>query len=223
MKLVNVEKRYVLKKTTIEVLKNINYEFKNNHFYAIKGHSGSGKSTLIKILGLMEPLSSGKYYIEGKEISTLNDEEMSKIRMKYIGFVFQDFNLDENLNALDNVILPMLINKEIKREERKSKAQQILVNLGLKEQLKHYPEELSGGEQQRVAIARALSNNPQVILADEPTGNLDKENEKIVFQELKKLSNAGKCVIVVTHSNEINEYADVILYLKDGTLKDKEF
>ena len=182
------------------------------------GHSGSGKSTLIKILGLMDNLTSGKYLINEKYVNSLNDDQLSAIRMNNIGFVFQDYYLDKNLCAAENVILPMLINPSINKSERKIRACELLKTLGLNDRLMHFPKELSGGEQQRVCIARALANNPDYILADEPTGNLDEDNEIKILKILKKLSENGKCVIVVSHSNEIIKYADEVLNLKDGKL-----
>ncbi len=218
MKLENLYKKYNTKNREIEALKDINYEFLDNKFYAIKGHSGSGKSTLIRIMGLLDKPTSGKYIIANEDISKLTSDELAYLRMKHIGFVYQDFNLDEHLTAIENVILPMLINKEIKREDREKIAKNLLAKLGIKERLNHYPHELSGGEQQRVAMARALANNPKIILADEPTGNLDEDNEKMVFMELKKLSQEGKCVVVVSHSNEIDEYADIIININKGKI-----
>ena len=152
-------------------------------------------------------MSSGNYLLNGVNIADLNDFELSRLRMSEIGFVFQDFYLDEYLKAYENVMLPMLINKKIKKEERKEKAIKLLDELGLKSRINHYPKEMSGGEQQRVAIARSLANDPEYILADEPTGNLDEKNEKNVFEILKEMSKSGKCV-----------YADVLLQLKDGKL-----
>ncbi len=218
MKLDDLSKKYKVKNREIEALKNINYEFLDGKFYAIKGHSGSGKSTLIKIIGLLDKPTSGSYFIGDEDVFNLTSDELANLRMKYIGFVYQEFNLDENLTALENVMLPMLINKEIKREDREIIAKKLLDKLGIIERVNHYPHELSGGEEQRVAIARALANNPKIILADEPTGNLDEENEKIVFKELKKLALDEKCVIVVSHSNEIDKYADVIINLNKGIL-----
>lgn len=218
MKLINIKKIYKTKNKNLEILKGINYEFKPGIFYAIIGHSGSGKTTLIKILGLMDTFSSGEYYIMNQKISTLEEEKLAYLRMKHIGFIFQDYNLDENLNAIDNIILPLLINKEIKCADRKNIAMNLLTKVGLKERTQHFPKELSGGEQQRVAIARALANNPQVILADEPTGNLDKESEEMILKSLKELAKKGKTVIVVTHSSEVKKYADQILLLDNGKL-----
>ncbi len=219
MNIENVCKVYKTKNDEVKALDNVSYEFKPGKLYAIMGHSGSGKSTLISILGLIETLTSGRITINNKDISKLKDDELANLRMKYIGFVFQDFYLDEHLKAYENVLLPMLINKEIKKANRKEKALKLLTDLGLNERINHYPKELSGGEQQRVAIARSLANDPEIILADEPTGNLDEENEKLVFETLKSLAKKGKCVIVVTHSEEIKKYADEILKITKGKLE----
>lgn len=219
MKVENITKIYRTKTSEIKALDNISYEFVPGKMYAIMGHSGSGKSTLISILGLIDTYTSGRISIENKDVSKLKENELADLRMKHIGFVFQEFYLDEHLKAYENIILPMLINKEIKKEERKEKALKLLKELGLEERVNHYPKEMSGGECQRVAIARSLANSPQIILADEPTGNLDEENEKLVFSILKDLSKQGKCVIVVTHSEEIKNYADEILTINKGKLE----
>lgn len=219
MNIENVCKVYKTKNDEVKALDNVSYEFKPGKLYAIMGHSGSGKSTLISILGLIETLTSGRITINNKDISKLKDDELANLRMKYIGFVFQDFYLDEHLKAYENVLLPMLINKEIKKSDRKEKALKLLTDLGLNERINHYPKELSGGECQRVAIARSLANDPKIILADEPTGNLDEENEKLVFETLNDLAKKGKCVIVVTHSEEIKKYADEILKITKGKLE----
>ena len=219
MNIENVCKVYKTKNDEVKALDNVSYEFKPGKLYAIMGHSGSGKSTLISILGLIETLTSGRITINNKDISKLKDDELANLRMKYIGFVFQDFYLDEHLKAYENVLLPMLINKEIKKADRKEKVLKLLTDLGLNERINHYPKELSGGEQQRVAIARSLANDPEIILADEPTGNLDEENEKLVFETLNDLAKKGKCVIVVTHSEEIKKYADEILKITKGKLE----
>jgi ABC-type lipoprotein export system ATPase subunit len=187
------------------------------------GHSGSGKSTLINILGLIDSFDSGKYELYEKRVEKFNDAELSNLRMKNIGFVFQEFHLNSTLKAYENVIVPMLINKDIDPKDRKKRAIDLLESVGLGERIDHFPNELSGGEQQRVAIARALANNPSIILADEPTGNLDEKNEQIIFSNLKELSMNGKCVIVVSHSNEVKKYANKVFKIVDGKLiGDKE-
>lgn len=218
MNLENITKIYQTKNSEIVALNNITYHFEPGKFYAIMGHSGSGKSTLISILGLIENYTSGKYFLENRDVANLSDEELSQLRMEKIGFIFQDYYLDENLKAFENVILPMTINPKIPSKERKNKAFQLLDKIGLSNRINHFPNELSGGEQQRVAIARSLANNPSIIIADEPTGNLDRENEELIFHKLKDLSEEGKCIIVVSHSEEIKKYADVIISIESGNL-----
>jgi ABC-type lipoprotein export system ATPase subunit len=218
MKLKNINKSYRLKNKTIEVLSNVNVDFYSNNFYAIRGHSGSGKSTLINILGLIDTFDSGEYDLYGTKAIDYSDVKLSNLRMKNIGFIFQGIHLSPTLKAFENVIIPMLINKDIDPKERKKKAIELLESVGLEERIDHYPKELSGGEQQRVAIARALANNPHIILADEPTGNLDEKNERDIFTNLKQLSKSGKCVIVVSHSDHVKEYADKVYEIIDGRL-----
>lgn len=220
IELINLKKEYKTPKENLEVLKGIKYSFEQGKLYAIKGHSGSGKTTLVRILGLMDDLTSGEYLLYNKTTKSLSDKDSSYYRMKHIGFIFQEYNLNPYLKAYENVIVPMLINKKIKPQNRLSKAENLLSDVGLFERKDHFPKELSGGEQQRVAIARALANNPDIIIADEPTGNLDKKNEKIIFKILKQMAESGKCVIVVSHSDEISSYADVNLLLEDGLLSE---
>lgn len=221
MELINVSKIYKLKDEEIVALDNFSYKFEIDKLYGIMGHSGSGKSTLINILGLLENPTSGTYKLDNKDVSKLSNSELANLRLKTIGFVFQDYFLDENMTALENVMLPLLINKNLNFNEKVEKAKKLLTEVGLEKRINHFPNELSGGECQRVAIARALANDPEIILADEPTGNLDEENEQIIFEQLKKLSKDGKCVIVVSHSDEINKYADEIIKISKGKLLDK--
>ena len=183
------------------------------------GHSGSGKSTLLKILGLMESSSSGKYYLDNEDVNKLGDDKLSELRMNKIGFVFQEFCLDNSLKAYENVVLPMIINKKIDKKERKEKSIELLKKFGLEDKANRFPKELSGGEQQRICIARALANDAKYILADEPTGNLDENNEKIVMDYLKSLTKDGKCIIVVSHNKDIIKYADKILNIKNGSIE----
>lgn len=213
-------KNYYHKEKKIEVLKSLSYNFEKEKFYGIMGHSGSGKTTLFNIIGTIDKEYNGNILVNSKNISSLNDEDMASLRNLEIGFVFQDFFLDEGLTALENVMVPMIINANIPKEEREVIAKKLLKEVGMEDREKHFPKELSGGEKQRVAIARALSNNPNILLCDEPTGNLDEETENKIFALLKNLSKSGKCVIVVSHNNEVKSYADVMLYLKDGKLNE---
>ena len=213
-------KNYYHKEKKIEVLKSLSYNFEKGKFYGIMGHSGSGKTTLFNIIGTIDKEYNGNILVNSKNISSLNDEDMASLRNLEIGFVFQDFFLDEGLTALENVMVPMIINANIPKEEREVIAKKLLKEVGMEDREKHFPKELSGGEKQRVAIARSLSNNPNILLCDEPTGNLDEETENKIFALLKNLSKSGKCVIVVSHSNEVKSYADVMLYLKDGKLNE---
>lgn len=220
MRLEHVYKNYNLGKKEIVVLKDINIEFKTNTFYAIMGRSGSRKTTLVNILGLLDNVTSGKYFLNDKEITNVNSELKSKIISENIGFVFQSFYLNNNLSALENVMLPLYINKNVKKSERKELAKGMLTKFNLGNRINHKPKELSGGEQQRVAIARALINNPKIIIADEPTGNLDSQSEKEVFDILKQISKENKIVIVVSHNPIVKEYADCILEMEDGELNE---
>ncbi len=218
IELKNINKTYKKNNEEIEALKDINLSFEKGKFYAIMGHSGSGKSTLIRIMGLIDNFDEGELLLNNNNIKKMNNIESSEIRMKEIGFVFQDFYLDEYMSAKDNIILPMLINKNIEKKDREIKAEKLLEKMNLLDRKNHLPKELSGGEKQRVCIARALANNPSIILADEPTGDLDEKNEKIIFEYLKELSKEGKCIIVVSHSNEVKNYANEVIYLKEGKL-----
>lgn len=210
-----ISKKY---SNNISVLYELSYCFVKNKFYAITGPSGSGKTTLLQILGTILEATSGEIKINGEPIDNMNDEQKSHLRRDQIGFVFQDFMLNPYLKAYENVMLPMLIKNDLKLPQMKSKAIDILDNLGLAARAEHFPHQLSGGEQQRVAIARALANEPDIILADEPTGNLDEDNEAAVFSLLKNIAADNKCVITVSHNDSIKNYADMILSLVNGRL-----
>lgn len=218
LELKNVKKVYVVKNEKVMALNDVSYTFEMNNFYGIMGHSGSGKTTLISILGLLENFDSGTYLINGEEVKDFDNNKISKIRRDYVGFVFQDFYLDEYLNVYENVMLPLITHKELSKETKNEMVIEALTKVGIVDRKNHFPSQLSGGEKQRVAIARALINNPKIILADEPTGNLDEDNEKMIFQILKDLSKEGKCVIVVSHSNEVKNYADKIIKIANGKL-----
>ena len=219
IEIINGYKEYLKKKEKISVLENINVKFEKEKLYAIMGESGSGKTTLLNIIGTLDILTKGKLLINDKEIINLKDEEKAKIRMKEIGFVFQNFYLNPNMTVEENIMQPMYINPEYNRISMEEKTEELIKMVGLESRRTHYPKELSGGEEQRVAIARALANNPEIILADEPTGNLDKNNEIKILEILKDLSKKGKCVIIVSHSNKVIEYADKVLNLKEGKLE----
>ena len=207
---------YYLKNELIHAINNISYTFEYGKFYAIMGHSGSGKSTLIQCIGLLDKVDSGKIYIDGENVSSLKEHSKNEIRNKKIGFIFQDYYLNNTMKAYENVMLPMLINDKYNKTDMKKRAKELLKLVGLEDRVNHYPKELSGGEQQRVAIARALANSPSIILANEPTGNLDEFTEKYVLEKLRKLADEGNCIIVVSHNPVIVEYADYVLKMKSG-------
>lgn len=216
----NVTKIY---NNNVTALKNVSINIKEGEFIVVMGHSGSGKSTLLQMVGLLDSPTDGKIIINSNNISEINKNRIADIRMKTIGFVFQAFHLNPQLKAYENVMLPMLINPAFKnKSEMEEKAKQLIDNVGLSTRATHYPNELSGGEQQRVAIARALANDPDFILADEPTGNLDTDNEEIIFSLLKDLAKNGKGIMVVSHNESIIPYADNIYYMKDGVLGDEK-
>jgi len=204
-----------------DVLKGLNFKVDKGEFAAIMAPSGTGKTTLLNILGCLMKASSGSYLFEDIDIETLNDDQLSDIRNKKIGFVFQTFNLLERTSALDNVLLP-LIYADNYPVDAKQRAVKILESVGLGERINYKPSELSGGQQQRVAISRALINNPSIILADEPTGNLDSESSKEVMNIFKTLHGQGRTIIVVTHDINIARNAGRIIFLKDGRVEKTE-
>ena len=214
IKLENITKMY--NKKNIIALNNININFESGKFYAIMGNSGSGKSTLLNIIGLLDYPSSGILRINNLNIKHLSQSKLDELRSMEIGYVFQECFLSENLTVFENIMLPLLINNNISQRKKILIVNELLLMIKLNERKDHFPKELSGGERQRVALARALVNNTTIILADEPTGNLDRKNEIIIFNILKKLTLYGKCVIVVSHSELIKDYANEIIILKDG-------
>ena len=218
IELKKIKKEYFMRKRSLLVLDDLNVSFEKGKFYAIMGHSGAGKSTLVNIIGLLDQVTEGTYLLNGKDTSKMSENELAELRKNTIGFIFQDYFLDEYLKAYENVMYPMLVNESINKKAMKGIAIRLLEKVDLKDRFDHFPKELSGGEKQRVAIARALANNPDIIIADEPTGNLDKTNEKKIFELLKKLSNEGKCIIVVSHSEEVKKYADVLYELDDRNI-----
>ena len=213
----NLNKIYKTGLVEVHALKNINLEIKQGEFVAIMGQSGSGKSTLMNILGCLDRPTSGEYLLEETDISKLNQDELSLIRNKKIGFVFQSFNLIPRTNVLRNVELPMVYAK-IKSSNRRQRAIELLEKVGLSDRINHLPNELSGGQKQRVAIARALANNPPIILADEPTGNLDTQSSEEIMEIFRNLNNEGNSIILVTHEPELAEYADRVIVFRDGLI-----
>lgn len=216
IRLENVWKIYDMGKVKVEALRGIDILIKRKEFVAIMGPSGSGKSTCVNMVGCLDVPTKGNIFLEKQNIAHLSESSLAQIRGKKIGFIFQQFNLIQTLSALENVTLPMIF-QGTTREEREKIAKKLLEMVGLADRMHHKPNELSGGEQQRVAIARSLANDPEVILADEPTGNLDTKTGNKVMDFLKKLNKSeGKTVIMVTHDKDIAKHADRIIYLKDG-------
>lgn len=207
----------------VTALKEVSITINQGEFIVVMGHSGSGKSTLLQMIGLLDLPTSGSIFINSRDVSKLPKNAVADVRQKSLGFVFQAFHLNPQLKAYENVMLPMLINPEYKNKaEMEKKAKELIDVVGLSERAEHYPRQLSGGEQQRVAIARALANDPDFILADEPTGNLDSENEVVIFTLLKELAQQGKGIMVVSHNESVLEYADRVYYMKDGVLGDEK-
>jgi len=218
IKLENVWKIYQLGKIKLTILKNISLEIVPGAFVVILGPSGSGKSTFLNMVGCLDLPTKGKVFLDGKDISKMSEDELAQVRGKKIGFIFQQFNLLQNLNALENVMMPMIFQgkSEMERQER---AKSLLTSFGLGERILHRPSELSGGEQQRIAIARSLANNPEIIVADEPTGNLDSTTGKKIMEILINLhQKEGKTIVVVTHDPIIANYSNQIINIKDGQL-----
>ena len=216
IELKNVWKIYKMGDVEVIALSGLDLSVKKGEFISIMGPSGSGKSTAMNMIGCLDIPTKGSIYLDGKDISKMSESNLAQIRGKKIGFIFQQFNLIPTLTALENVTLPMIF-QNIPKSERTEKARKLLNMVGLGDRMDHKPNELSGGQQQRVAIARSLSNNPEVILADEPTGNLDSKTGSTVLDFLKKLHiEEGKTIIMVTHDEDVAKKADRIEYLRDG-------
>lgn len=214
----NLRKSYYLGKQELKVLKGISLDILKNEYVALMGPSGSGKSTLMNILGCLDSPTSGKYVLNNQDVSKMSDDELAEIRNKEIGFVFQQFNLLPRLSAAENVALPLIYNGTPKKE-RIERALLMLERVGLADRSHHRPNELSGGQNQRVAIARALINNPAIILADEPTGNLDSKTSIEIMDIFEKIQQEGNTVILVTHEEDIALRAHKIVRLKDGLIE----
>lgn len=217
IKIENLYKVYKNGKLELEALKNINLEIKDEEFVSIMGPSGSGKSTLMNILGCLDRPSSGTYQLDNEEVGNLSDDDLATIRNKKIGFVFQSFNLIPKLDAFKNVELPMIY-AGVSQEERREKAIKALTKVGLENRIHHNPNELSGGQRQRVAIARALVNEPTVLFADEPTGNLDSKSSNEIMGIFQELNNEGVTIVMVTHELDIAEHTKRMIVCKDGEI-----
>jgi putative ABC transport system ATP-binding protein len=215
IKTVNLQKIFRTEEVQTLALSNVNIEVNEGEFVAVMGPSGCGKSTLLNILGLLDNPTSGEYYLNGKEVSRYTEAQRTDLRKGVIGFVFQSFNLIDELNVYENIELPLLY-MGIPAAERKRRVEQAMQRMGIMHRIKHFPQQLSGGQQQRVAIARAVVAGPKLILADEPTGNLDSKNGKEVMELLKELNAEGTTIVMVTHSQHDAGYADRIVNLFDG-------
>lgn len=218
LELNDIRKDYIIGDVKVEAVKGVNLKIASGEFVAIMGASGSGKSTLMNIIGCLDKPTSGSYYLDGNDMSNMHPDQYAYIRNKKIGFVFQGFNLLSRTTALENVELPLLYNGEIKKKDIKEKAIEALIKVGLKDRIHHEPNKLSGGQQQRVAIARALINNPSLIVADEPTGNLDSKTSVEIISIFQNLNDQGITVILVTHEHDIALYAKRVITMKDGLL-----
>jgi len=214
----NITKSYFLAKQELPVLKGISTDILKNEYVALMGPSGSGKSTLMNILGCLDSPTGGQYILNGKDVSRMEDDELARVRNIEIGFVFQQFNLLPRLSAAENVALP-LVYGGVSKKERMERAVEVLKKVKLEDRMTHKPNELSGGQCQRVAIARALINNPSIILADEPTGNLDSKTSHEIMEILGKIHQDGNTVVLVTHEEDISSFAHRIIRLKDGLIE----
>ncbi len=213
----NLNRVFITEEVQTKALNNINLSINEGDFISIMGPSGCGKSTLLNVIGLLDDISSGSYKLLNNEIVGLKESKRSVIRKENIGFIFQNFNLIDELNVFDNIELPLIYN-QVPSSERKRRVEEIAEKLNIKHRLQHYPQQLSGGQQQRVAVARALINNPKIILADEPTGNLDSTNGSEVMELLTSLHAQGATILMVTHSAQDASYSQKIITMKDGEI-----
>ena len=215
----NLAKVYDMGEEKVHALRGVNARFEKGSFWAIMGHSGSGKSTMLQILGCLDRPTSGRYLLNGREVSNLGDDELSDVRLKYLGFVFQSFNLIPQLTVEENIALPLYY-QGVDDATSRRRAAEYAAYVGLSERLRHRPNQLSGGQQQRVAIARALATDPVVILADEPTGNLDTAMSIEIMNLFTDLHKRGKTIVMVTHEDDIAAYAEHRLVMRDGLVKE---
>ena len=220
MKLEDIDKFYMETGNKLHILKKLNLEVKRGEFVSILGKSGSGKSTLLNIMGLLDKIDGGKIWIDDKEVSSLNEAERNNIKNHFLGFVFQFHYLMSEFTALENVMIPALLNNFKNKAEIEKEAKELLEIVGLAERMTHKPNQLSGGEKQRVAIARAMINKPKLILADEPTGNLDEDTGEMIFSLFRKINKErNQSIVVVTHARDLSQVTDRQIYLKRGVLE----
>jgi putative ABC transport system ATP-binding protein len=221
IQLEKLTKNYEMGAQTVKALRSINLDINRNEYVAIMGPSGSGKSTLMNIVGCLDSLTKGKYILNKTDVSEMSDDELADIRNREIGFVFQVFNLLPRFTALDNVMLP-LVYAGVKKKEREKRAKEVLDSVGLGDRMEHKPNELSGGQRQRVAVGRALVNNPSIILADEPTGNLDTKTSLDIMRLFEDIYDQGNTIVLVTHEEDIAKHARRIVRLRDGMIESDE-
>ncbi|MDI9412517.1 MAG: ABC transporter ATP-binding protein [Bacillota bacterium] len=221
IRLAKITKEYFMGDVKIKAVDGIDLGIKQGEFLSIMGPSGSGKSTLLNILGVLDEPSTGAYYLEGVDITSLRDRELAKIRNEHFGFIFQSYNLFPELNALENVTIPLMY-AGVTGRQRKERAERLLADVDMQHRMKHLPAQLSGGEQQRVAIARALANNPTLILADEPTGNLPTDQGAEIMGILQRLNEKGTTIVIVTHDPAISAYGKRMVKLRDGSIVSDE-
>ena len=220
MKLEDIDKFYMETGNKLHILKKLNLEVKRGEFVSVLGKSGSGKSTLLNIMGLLDKIDGGKIWIDNKEVSSLNEMERNNIKNHFLGFVFQFHYLMSEFTALENVMIPALLNNFKNKKEIEKEAKELLEIVGLAERIKHKPNQLSGGEKQRVAIARAMINKPKLILADEPTGNLDEDTGELIFSLFRKINKEhNQSIVVVTHARDLSQVTDRQIFLKKGVLE----